>query len=132
MLNLIPATINFTREDGLAIYRGSDWTIYINISDRDRCKNTPVDITGFIGKGSLKVSADDENVIMDIIVTVENGEEGLFSLFIDAADTLRIPADGSTHNKVTRYQYDVYLDKEGETYRVLQGFVEVSPNVTEE
>lgn len=132
MLNLIPATINFTREDGLAIYRGSDWIVYINVADKEACEFSPIDITGFTGKGSLKVSAEDDVSVMDITVKVEDGLQGLFSLSIDSVDTLKIPAEGSNHNKVTKYQYDVYLEKGEEVYRVLQGFVEVSPNITEE
>ena len=51
MSKLSPVEVNLTLCSGLAIYKGADWTVPITVSERVNLKDTPVDLTGLVGRG---------------------------------------------------------------------------------
>lgn len=126
---LLPATINFTLGNGLAIYQGSRWLVSIGITDGD----APFDLSGYTGKCTLKVNAGDDIPICEPDVIINDAEKGLFSISLSSDTTALIPTNGTSFYDFTTYQYDLYfIDENGEYYRSLQGFVDVSPTVTQE
>ena len=123
------AVVDFTSCDGLAINKGADWTITLSVDDRDLYQTeTPYSLDGFQGKGQIKKSVNDE-VIADIDVSIDGN---VVTLSIPHERTSLIPTTGNNFYKVEKYFYDVVISNEEETIRLLQGTVEVSPQITKE
>ena len=123
------AVVDFTSCDGLGINKGADWTITLSVYDRDLYQTeTPYSLDGFQGKGQIKKSVNDE-VIADIDVTIDGNT---ITLSIPNERTSLIPTTGDQFYKVEKYFYDVIISNEEETLRLLQGTVEVSPQITKE
>lgn len=131
---LAPANINFTLQNGLGIYQGSDWYVGVTVTQKD-CPNeqeTPFDLTGYTGKCSIKRNAGDEDPIVEPTVTILDAEKGEFSLSLTSEITATIPTTGKAYFETTLYQYDVYFVDENENYfRAMEGYVSVSPTVTD-
>ena len=125
-MTLKPATINFTLGNGLAIYKGSSWKVSIGVEEDGK----PYDLTGYVGKCSIKEHTGDEEPILEPKVVI--GDNGNFDLILSSEETSTLPTNGKNHYEVSTYQYDVYFIEDEEYYRTLQGFVDVSPTITEE
>lgn len=120
--------------NGLGIRRKSTWQVYfvINYLLDDGITKQPLDLTGFTGYASIKTKAGVETVIASPHVVIEQPTRGLIKLYMSDEETGDIPAPGDRYWKTTQYQYDVVLENEdGEAFRVLEGAIEVSPNVTD-
>lgn len=125
-MSLKPATINFTIGNGLAIYKGSNWFVSVGVEE----DNMPYDLTGYRGKCSIKLHTGDAVPLLEPDVIIEGSN---FSLNLTSDQTATLPTDGQSHYEISTYQYDVYfIDENDEYFRTLQGFVDVSPTVTEE
>lgn len=123
------AIVDFTSCDGLAINKGADWMITLSVYDRDLYQTeTPYSLDGFQGKGQIKKSVNDE-VIADIDVSIDGNT---ITLSIPHERTSAIPTTGNNFYKVEKYFYDVVISNEEETLRLLQGAIEVSPQITKE
>lgn len=123
------AVVDFTSCDGLAINKGADWRITLSVYDRDLYQTeTPYSLDGFQAKGQIKKSVNDE-AIADIDVTIDGN---VVTLSIPHERTSLIPTTGDQFYKVEKYFYDVIISNEEETLRLLQGTVEVSPQITKE
>lgn len=123
------AVVDFTSCDGLGINKGADWMITLSVYDRDLYQTeTPYFLDGFQGKGQIKKSVNDE-VIADIDVLIDGNT---ITLSIPHERTSAIPTSGDQFYKVEKYFYDVIISNEEETLRLLQGTVEVSPQITKE
>lgn len=130
---ITPATKDFTLANGLAIYKGSEWEIQISVAEMDCLVKTPVDLTGFTGKCTIKEKAGDDVPLAEPTVTITYPLEGAFRISLSSELTANIPTTGKAYNQVSKYQYDIVLtDDDDNSYRALQGMVEVSPCVTEE
>lgn len=128
-LLLNPASINFTVSNHLNICKHSDWIVTISISDRENGIDTNIDLTGYTGKCTIKSEAGSDIVIAEPIVAISNNT---LTVSLDSSITDNIPTDGTTYDDVSTYQYDIYLSKDSDNFRVMQGYVEVSPTVTKE
>ena len=130
---ITPASKDFTLANGLAIYKGSEWAITISVAEQDCLERTPFDLTGYTGKCSIKEKAGDDVPLAEPVVTINDAVNGTFTISLSSDLTANIPTNGKTYNQVSKYQYDIYLiDGDSNSYRALQGMVEVSPSVTEE
>lgn len=128
-----PATLNLTVCNGLAIYQGSDWNLSVSVAERNNLVDTAVDLTGYTGVFTIRENANSASALLEADVIISEPESGAFELYISDQLTANIPTSGKTHKDVSTYQYDVYLiDSEDNSYRALQGFVEVSPSITKE
>ena len=123
------AIVDFTSCDGLAINKGADWMITLSVYDRDLYQTeTPYPLDGYQAKGQIKKSVNDE-VIANIDVSIDGN---VVTLSIPHERTSLIPTTGDQYYKVEKYFYDVVISNEEETLRLLQGTVEVSPQITKE
>lgn len=126
-MNIKPATINFTIGNGLAIYKGSKWFVSVAVEE----DNSPLNLTGYRGKCAIKEHTGDDAPLLEPVIEILDG--GVFNISLSSEETGKLDTTGLNHYEVTTYQYDVYLiDENEEYYRALQGFVDVSPTVTEE
>ena len=133
MSKLSPVEVNLTLCSGLAIYKGADWTVPVTVSERVNLKDTPVDLTGLVGKCAIKHSPNDDAPIAMPRVEITDAKNGQFELYLPASETIKFITDGDSWKDVSEYQYDVVFENttNGETYRTLQGFIEVSPSVVD-
>ena len=130
---ITPANKDFTMSNGLAIYKGSEWEIMIGILEQECLERTPFNLTGYTGKCSIKEKAGDDVPLAEPVVTITDAVNGVFTINLSSTQTANIPTTGKAFNQVSKYQYDIYLtDANDNSYRALQGMVEVSPSVTEE
>ena len=130
---ITPANKDFTMSNGLAIYKGSEWEIMIGILEQECLERTPFNLTGYTGKCSIKEKAGDDVPLAEPVVTITDAVNGVFTINLSSTQTANIPTTGKAFNQVSKYQYDIYLtDSNDNSYRALQGMVEVSPSVTEE
>lgn len=130
---ITPANKDFTMSNGLAIYKGSEWEIKIGILEQECLERTPFNLTGYTGKCSIKEKAGDDVPLAEPVVTITDAVNGVFTINLSSTQTANIPTTGKAFNQVSKYQYDIYLtDSNDNSYRALQGMVEVSPSVTEE
>lgn len=132
---LAPANISFTQTNGLGILQNSVWQVFITVTEKT-CDNAtsevPFDLTGYTGKCSIKVNAGDEDPIAEPLVTIIDAEKGEFSLSLTSAETAEIPTTGKAYFETTLYQYDLYfIDGNDNYFRALEGYVSVSPTVTD-
>lgn len=132
--NLATATVNFTLANGLGIYQGASWSIPITITDRDEDGiETPINLTGYTGRCSIKEEANYDLPLLQPDVVMVSPENGQLTLELSDEDTELSQITGKTYDDVRVLQYDVFLDtEEGDSMRILQGYVEVSPSVTKE
>jgi hypothetical protein len=131
-LFLTAANVNFTATNGNAILKGADWYIEISIADKVEGEYVPFDLTGFEGLCQLRSDADSNEIIAEPIVSIIDPEGGSLALSLDSSISAAIPTAGKSYKERTKFQYDVFLENNGDKYRVLQGYVEVSPNITKE
>ena len=64
---------------------------------------------------------------------ITDAKNGQFEIYLPASETIKFITDGDSWKDVSEYQYDVVFENttNGETYRTLQGFIEVSPSVVD-
>ena len=127
MPNVIePCNCNFTKANGLAIYQNAVWNVPVTVWTRDNLEDTPYDLTGYTGRMDVKEKADYEEVLFSPDVIVEDNK---FTLSLDSTKSANIIISGDTPKDTQTYVYTVDLtDASGNTYRALQGNVEVSPS----
>lgn len=92
---------------------------------------TPVNLTGYTGRCQIRNGAFNQGVIKNVPVTVLDAVNGRFALNLTATETSSIPTTGADYRNLERYPYDVeFTALNGTVYRVLNGIVEISPEVT--
>jgi hypothetical protein len=94
---------------------------------------TPIDLTGYSGRGQVKASALDATPIASFVVTIPTPANGVVRCVIEADDTELIPTTGTNYAKLTQYYYDIelYTTADADVIRLLNGKASVSPNITE-
>lgn len=127
MPNIIePCTCNFTRANGLAVYQNAVWSVPVTVWERTNLENTPVDLEGYYGRMDVKERADYEEIMFSPDVTIEGNK---FTLSLDSVKSANIIIDGDNAKDTKTYVYTVDLtDPDGNTFRAMQGEIEVSPS----
>lgn len=94
--------------------------------------SAPKDLTGFIGKGSIKKQPWDVMTIANFIVTVTDPLAGKVNIKLNHDSLKDINFNEETIKKHLECVYDVILYKESsnEVIRLVQGKVFISPGVT--
>lgn len=112
--------------NGLGIFQEADWKLDISLfNSDDEHRETSIDLSGFEGSGLIRI--DDEKTI-DIDVSIDNINQ--IHLFLDSSITSTIPTKSNKFYEISRYPYEITIEKGEEKYRLLNGFVEVSPTIT--
>ena len=113
----------------ITIEQGATFLMKFNIKDSE---NLAVDVTGWVGRGSLKVNAKDVTSVADFVVdTTSDPTNGEVLVSMTATETDSIPTTGGKYSSVSRYQYDIELeDTDGIVYRLVNGVASVSPSIT--
>lgn len=110
------------RHDDLTIIQGSTWGISWPVVDDD---DQPLDLTGWSVRAQVRPRTDSGTVLWEWSTAANSASVS------GAAVTLRLTAAQSSAFTFSRAVYDIELtDGDGNVYRVAQGHVEVSPEVT--
>lgn len=92
---------------------------------------TPVDLTGYTARGMIKSTAQDTSAVASFTCTIDDPTTGKITLLLDAETTASISALGNRYSSYTKYTYDVEIESaDGLVYRILNGKISVSPEVT--
>lgn len=123
---IMPAVVNCTLRNGLAIYQNADWILRIRINNST---DNPFDLTGYEGKCAIKEHTGDDIPIAMPSVNIIDAKDGVFELYLPNEETAKFKCDGQSFREVNVYEYDVYFMKGDNSYRALMGRIEVSPTV---
>jgi hypothetical protein len=116
---------NFTIEQGATFTKTITW--------KD-ASGTPINLTGYAIAGKIRRKASDPASIISFTTTISNQttNPGQFVISLTAAQTATLPtATGPTAKKVSlECAYDIEASLSGVVYRLLEGIVKISPEVT--
>lgn len=95
----------------------------------------PRDLTDFTARGQIRESADSVTPVASFICSIPNPIDGTILISLKPSDTSGVNLHGKNYSSVAKYVYDIEIYKtvnetEEEVYRVLNGFVFMSPEVT--
>ena len=93
---------------------------------------TPVDLNGWTADGEMRKTTSRTSAI-SLNVSINGPTLGIVQIYLTDEETAAIPCDvqNSPERQPTIYTYDVELtDPSGQTFRVLEGIIEVSPEAT--
>ena len=126
-----PCKVDFTRANGLALYKNSFWSIPVSVLSRENLTDTPVDLSGYTGVCCIKKSVNDDTPLAMPEVTISQDEMGVFIISLDSSLSVNIPTPGDSFCDVGDYYYQVDLIDgiSQESYRALYGRLEVVPSV---
>lgn len=91
-----------------------------------------IDLTGGTGTCQIREKASQAKPIIASPTVTLSGTptNGVFTLYLTAAQTLAFPVNGESYSDTTTYYYDVNMVISGTTTRVAHGPCIVSPAVT--
>jgi hypothetical protein len=95
--------------------------------------NQPINLTGYSGRGQIRLKASDSAAIASFVVTITNAALGEVSVVLPATALVGVKLSGSKHSEKTVAVYDIELYKPGDptdVIRLLNGSCSISPEVT--
>jgi len=90
----------------------------------------PIDLTGYQGRGAIRLKATDAEPLALFVVTITDEPGGLVDIELPADALEGIALKGAGFNDKTRAFYDIELYKGAEVIRLLNGAVNISPEIT--
>lgn len=113
----------------IIIEQGSTYTMIVKLND-GAVTPAPIDLTGYTGRGSIKLKATDTTSLADFIVTVTDPTEGEVTISLPASDSEAIETKGTNYTEVLEAWYDIELVNGSEVIRLLNGACNISPEIT--
>ena len=126
MSNRITACeLNLTRQNGLCIYKSSDWSLAFKISEQNNLTQTPIDLSGFHGYCNIKKCLNDDIPVAQ--PSVDTDSEGNVIVSLPAEQTRNFIVASGNYNDAVDFYYEVLLvdDETDEHFRSLFGRVSV-------
>lgn len=119
---------NFTIEQGTTF----STTIQILLPS-----TSPRDLTDYSARGQIRESADATTAVAEFDCSIDDPEEGKITISLSPEASTAIPTTGKSYSSLVKLVYDIEIYKalEGEleeVFRVLNGYVYLSPEVTRE
>lgn len=109
------------------VEQGADWELIVTIYDN---AGSPVDITGATAAMQIR-DRPSGAIVAEPTIEITDAENGEITLSLTATETAAISVMGATSREVASYVYDLKVTHAGgEVERVLNGAVNVSPEVT--
>lgn len=110
-------------------------TFYYEIKLLGKTEDDVIDLTGYTAEMQIRRTADSTEIMATPEVKIKDATNGIISIFLSATETAKLPCTGQYHDEYLELVYDIYI-KSGTYYntqfktRILNGFINVSPNVT--
>ena len=112
----------------LYIERGCDWQRIFTIYKQD---GSPLELSDAQITMQIRDSAQSNNIIcVPTIEILQPATQGKVSIYMNKDATKTLPASGRHYGQTSKCVYDIYIYNQGRRERVLNGFVEISPEVT--
>jgi hypothetical protein len=113
----------------IAIEQGATFSLVATLTSDG---TTPVDLTGYTGRGKIKTAAYDSTAVATFAITIPSPATGAVNIVLTPTQTAAIEATGAGYSDVTNYYYDVelYTAADADVIRLLNGSVTVSPEIT--
>lgn len=91
-----------------------------------------IDLTGYQGRGHVRMRATDEMAVAEFDVTVVNDSGWQVIITMTPEESAKIPAKGKTWEELAHAAYDIeiYTENDAKVIRLLNGIAYVSPGVT--
>ena len=92
----------------------------------------PIDLTGYEGRGQIRLKVSDENALADFVVTITDAVNGEIDITLPATALEGIKFRGRSYLDKTEASYDIeiYDDASGDVIRLLNGICTIYPEVT--
>lgn len=110
-------------------------TFYYEIQLLGQTEDDVIDLTGYTAEMQIRKTADSTEIMATPEVKIKDATNGIISIFLSATETAKLPCTGQYHDEYLKLSYDIYI--KSETYsntefrtRILNGLINVSPNVT--
>jgi hypothetical protein len=116
----------------LLIQQGETFSRLITIKDGQTVPQ-PINLTGYTARASVRPTADSTTITCAFLCTFDpDRATGKITISLTDTQTSAIPTTGKTaYDKYAKYQWDMEIvDSLGSVIRLLNGGVEVSPEVT--
>jgi hypothetical protein len=115
----------------LLIQQGETFSRVITITD-NQVVPVPINLTGYTARASIRPTADSSTITANFICTFDpNPALGKITISLTDTITAGIPTTGKTaFDKLAKYQWDMEIVTGSTVTRLLNGAVEVSPEVT--
>jgi len=130
-------TVNQNGTVDILAKQGESWEILLQVTNED---GTPLDLTGYSVKGSMKSRYQDTNVVANFTCSIEDALNGTIKVRLTPAETSQIPAyptsaDGLRISNLPEgtqgvYVYDIKIYNDTTAIRVLEGKIVVDPEVS--
>ncbi len=113
----------------LDIDQGSTFSVELTIKDSS---GSAIDITGRTFTGQIRSIYSAATVIATFTCAITDATAGKMTFSLTAAETAAITVDAATGTErtKTRYIYDIEMTNGSTVTRILQGNVDISPEVT--
>lgn len=91
-----------------------------------------VDLTGYQGRGHVRLKATDESAVAEFDVSVVNDSGWQVIITMTPEESAKIPVKGKTWEELTHATYDIeiYTENDVQVIRLLNGIARISPGVT--
>lgn len=121
VISNVPATLD------LEIYQGTS----VSIPFQARDASGPINLTGYLIRAQIRKTRLSEEVVQTFSTTITNVAQGLFSIFLNAAQTAAITCGEKPTSSLSRYVWDLEMESpEGFVTQLRQGAVSVVAQVT--
>lgn len=115
----------------LLIQQGETFTRTITLTDNQTIP-APINLTGYVARAQMRTAANATDVVESFTCTIDAPTSGAIIISLSATETSAIPTVGKTaYDKLSKYVWDMEIESaSGVVTRILNGSVEVSPEVT--
>jgi hypothetical protein len=112
----------------LTVEQGATKTLQVIYQDTD---SVPIDLTGYSGRGQIRLKPIDANPIGYFDVTVSDSTGGVVDIILPSTALAGIGFKGADYSAKTTGAYDIELySTGGNVIRLLNGKCLISPEVT--
>ena len=100
------------------IDQGADFSAQVTVKK----DGLDFDLTGYTFEAQIRKTMNTSTAIASFTVTINSENNNVVDLFLTSTQTASLDSK--------RYVYDLEATKNGNVYRLIQGHITVSPNVT--
>jgi len=111
----------------LSVEQGATYTFGV---DYEESEGVPFDLTGYQGRGEIRISPSNDTVLGTFVVTIDDALNGKVKIELPANAFVGVKLPGKSHSEKTRAVYDIEIYNVDRVIRLLQGFIDISPEVT--
>lgn len=111
----------------LFVEQGATYTFEVEYKD---ALDAPIDLTGFQGRGQIRLVPGSSVVLGTFVVTIPTPEAGLIRVELEADALEGIALPGKVFSEKTLAVYDIELYAVDRVIRLVNGTISISPEVT--